>query len=161
MVAKTDWVDYISGTQIGGVNTERAVDLNALGSEVNLKANASGGTLTSPTITNYTESFVANGVVTTAKTLSLTAGTVQDVTLTASTTCVFTMPTAAAGKSFALLVKQPAATGNGVATFTGVKWPNNTAPTVTTGAGKADLFTFACIGTTPAWFGSVVPNYTY
>ena len=59
-------------------------------------------TLSTPTITNYIESVVAIGTVTTSNTLSLTNGTVQTATLTASTACTFTMPTATAGKSFIL-----------------------------------------------------------
>ena len=60
-------------------------------------------TVNNPTITNYVESVVAIGTVTTSNTLSLTNGTVQTATLTASTACTFTMPTATAGKSFILL----------------------------------------------------------
>jgi hypothetical protein len=63
-------------------------------------------TLTNPTVTNYVETVVAIGTVTTSNTLSLTNGTVQTATLTASTDCTFTMPTATAGKSFILLLKQ-------------------------------------------------------
>jgi len=99
-------------------------------------------TLTNPTVTNYVESVVAIGTVTTSNTLSLTSGTVQTATLTASTACTFTMPTATAGKSFILLLKQAASTGNGSATFTGVKWGTAGAPTITAAAGKMDILTF-------------------
>jgi len=115
--------------------------------------------LTNPTITNYTESVVAIGTVTTASTLSLTSGTVQTATLTASTACTFTMPTATAGKSFVLYLKQAASTGNGSATFTSVKWPGGTAPTITTTAGKMDILSFVSDGTN--WYGSFSQNYTY
>jgi hypothetical protein len=115
-------------------------------------------TLTNPTITNYTESVVAIGTVTTAHTLSLTNGTVQTATLTASTACTFTMPTATAGKSFILLLKQAASTGNGTATFTGVKFSGGTAPTITATAGKMDILTFTADGTN--WYGNFSQNYT-
>jgi hypothetical protein len=115
-------------------------------------------TLTNPTITNYTESVVAIGTVTTAHTLSLTNGTVQTATLTASTACTFTMPTATAGKSFTLLLKQAASTGNGTATFTGVKYSGGTAPTITATAGKMDILTFTADGTN--WYGNFSQNYT-
>ena len=81
---------------------------------------ATSPTVNNPTITNYVESVVAIGTVTTTNTIALTNGTVQTATLTASTACTFTMPTATAGKSFVLLLKQAASTGNGTATFTGV-----------------------------------------
>ena len=115
-------------------------------------------TLTNPTITNYTESVVAIGTVTTTNTIALTNGTVQTATLTASTACTFTMPTATAGKSFVLLLKQAAATGNGTATFTGVKWGSAGAPTITATAGKMDILSFIADGTN--WYGSITQGYT-
>jgi hypothetical protein len=116
-------------------------------------------TLTNPTVTNYVESVVAIGTVTTASTISLTSGTVQTATLTASTACTFTMPTATAGKSFVLLLKQAASTGNGTATFTGVKWnAASGTPVVTATAGKMDIFSFVSDGTN--WYGSISQGYT-
>ena len=115
-------------------------------------------TLNNPTVTNYVESVVAIGTVTTTNTLSLTNGTVQTATLTASTACTFTMPTATAGKSFVLLLKQAASTGNGTATFTSVKWGTAGAPTITATAGKMDILTFIADGTN--WYGSIAQGYT-
>ena len=115
-------------------------------------------TVNNPTVTNYVESVVAIGTVTTSSTLSLTSGTVQTATLTASTACTFTMPTATAGKSFVLLLKQAAATGNGTATFTGVKFGTAGAPTITATAGKMDILTFIADGTN--WYGSIAQGYT-
>jgi hypothetical protein len=114
--------------------------------------------LTNPTINNYTEGVVAIGTVTSSNTLALTSGTVQTATLTASTACTFTMPTATAGKSFILLLKQAATTGGGTATFTSVKWNSTSAPVVTTTAGKMDIFSFVSDGTN--WYGTVVQGYT-
>ena len=115
-------------------------------------------TVNNPTITNYVESVVAIGTVTTSNTIALTNGTVQTATLTASTACTFTMPTATAGKSFILLLKQAAATGNGTATFTGVKFGTAGAPTITATAGKMDILTFVADGTN--WYGSIAQGYT-
>jgi hypothetical protein len=115
-------------------------------------------TVNNPTITNYVESVVSIGTVTTSNTLSLTNGTVQTATLTASTACTFTMPTATAGKSFILLLKQAAATGNGTATFTGVKFNSVGAPTITATAGKMDILSFVADGTN--WYGSYTQGYT-
>lgn len=115
-------------------------------------------TLTNPTVNNYTEGVVSIGTVTSSNTLSLTNGTVQTATLTASTACTFTMPTATAGKSFILLLKQAASTGGGSATFTGVKWNSLGAPTITTTAGKMDVLTFVADGTN--WYGSYNQGYT-
>jgi hypothetical protein len=115
-------------------------------------------TVNNPTITNYVESVVGIGTVSSASTISLTNGTIQTATLTASTACTFTMPTATAGKSFTLLLKQAAATGNGTATFTGVKWGTAGAPTITATAGKMDILSFVSDGTN--WYGSVAAGFT-
>ena len=115
-------------------------------------------TLTNPTVTNYVESVVAIGTVTSAHTLVLTSGTIQTATLTASTACTFTMPTATAGKSFILLLKQAASTGNGTATFTGVKWGSAGTPTITATAGKMDILSFVSDGTN--WYGNITQGYT-
>jgi len=119
---------------------------------------ATSPTVNNPTVTNYVESVVAIGTVTTSNTIALTNGTVQTATLTASTACTFTMPTATAGKSFVLLLKQAAATGNGTATFTSVKWGTSGAPTITATAGKMDILTFIADGTN--WYGSIAQGYT-
>lgn len=111
-------------------------------------------TLTNPTITNYTESVVAIGNTGTTQTISLTSGTVQ--TATATGNCVWTMPTATAGKSFMLFVNTGA--GSFTQTFTGVKWAGGTAPTFTTTASRLDIFTFVADGTN--WYGSYTQNYT-
>lgn len=109
--------------------------------------------INNPTITNYTESVVAIGNSSTAQTLSLTNGTVQTVTMTGN--CTFTMPTATAGKSFILIANTGA--GSFTATFTSVKWPNNTAPTLTTTASNWDIFTFVSDGTN--WYGNSAQAY--
>lgn len=110
-------------------------------------------TLTNTQVNNYTEGVVAIGNSSTTQTLSLVNGTFQTVTLTAN--CTFTMPTATAGKSFMLFLNTGA--GNLTATFTGVKFPSNTAPTITTTASRTDIITFAADGSN--WYGSAVQNY--
>ena len=119
---------------------------------------ATSSTLTNPTVNNYTEGVVAIGTVASTNTIALTSGTVQTATLTASTACTFTMPTATAGKSFVLLLKQAATTGGGTATFTGVKFGTAGAPTITATAGKMDILTFVADGTN--WYGSIAQGYT-
>lgn len=113
--------------------------------------------LTAPTINGYTEGVVAIGTVTSSNTLSLSSGTVQTATLTASTACTFTMPTAVAGQSFIFLLKQAASTGGGTATFTGVKWNSSGTPTQTSTAATMDIYSFVSDGTD--WFGSYSQGY--
>ena len=110
-------------------------------------------TLTNGTYTNYTESVVAIGNSSTTQTIALSNGTIQTVTLTAN--CTFTMPTVSAGKSFLVLIKSGA--GNFTGTFTGVKFPANTAPTITTTASRMDIIAFSSDGTN--WYGTASQNY--
>jgi len=112
-------------------------------------------TLTNPTVTNYVETaFTANS--STAITLALTNGTVQIITLTGSAT--ITMPTAVAGKSFIMFLKQDA-TGSRTVTWSTVKWSGGTAPTITSTASRQDIFSFFSDGTN--WYGTTVgQNYT-
>jgi hypothetical protein len=110
-------------------------------------------TLTNPTVTNYIETLYAIGNSSTAVTIALTNGTVQTVTMTGN--CTFTMPTATAGKSFILIVSTGA--GSFTGTFTSVKWPSNTAPTLTTTASRWDILTFVADGTN--WYGNSAQAY--
>lgn len=113
-----------------------------------------GSTVNNPTVTNYTESVVAIGNSGTAQTLALTNGTFQTVTMTGN--CTFTMPTAAAGKSFVLIVYSGA--GGFTGTFTSVKWSGGSAPTLTSTASKYDLLSFFSDGT--SWFGISQLNFS-
>jgi len=85
-------------------------------------------------------------------TLSIADATILTATLTASTETTFTMPTAAAGKSFLLILKQADPTGAGTAVFTGVLWPGGEAFAATADAGAVDVLTFVSDGT--SWFGA-------
>jgi hypothetical protein len=66
--------------------------------------------------------------------------------------CTFTMPTATSGTSFIVRLIQDA-TGSRTATFTSVKWPAGTAPTITTTASTGvDILTFVCVAS--VWYGT-------
>ena len=100
------------------------------------------------------QTFTANS--STAITLDIvTNGTDQVITLTGTAT--ITMPTATAGKSFLLKLKTGA--GAYTVTWTTVKWPGGTAPTLTSTASRMDIFSFFSDGTN--WYGCTVgQNYT-
>jgi hypothetical protein len=112
-------------------------------------------TLTNPTVTNYVETlYTAN--TSTAITVDLANGTVQNLTLTGNAT--ITMPTAVAGKSFIIILSQDA-TGSRTVTWSTVSWPAATAPTITQAASKKDIYSFFSNGT--SWFGTTLgQNYT-
>ena len=144
-VAAADSVNLPTGSQL---NSADIVSTSATQTLTNK-------TLTNPTVTNYTETlFTAN--TSTAITVSLANGTVQQLTLTGNAT--ITMPTATAGKSFIILLKQDATGGRSV-TWSTVKYPGGTAPTITATASKQDIFSFFADGTN--WYGTTIGlNYT-
>jgi hypothetical protein len=115
-------------------------------------------TLSNPTVTNYVETYYNIGTVTSTVTLDLANGTFQNLTLTSATALTVTMPTATAGKSFILIVRQPASGTATTVTFTSVKWPASTAPTITATLSRADIIAFFSDGTN--WYGSAVQNFT-
>jgi hypothetical protein len=138
-----------SGTVVGTTDTQTLTNKTLTSPAVTT------GALTNPTVTDYVESVVAIGNTGTSQTIALTSGTVQTATLTGN--CTFTMPTATAGKSFILLLKQDG-TGSRTATFTGVKFNAAGAPTITATANKMDIFSFVADGTN--WYGNYTQGYT-
>lgn len=111
-----------------------------------------GGTFTD----GYTEETVTANTGTTY-TIDLANGSVQILTLTGN--CTFTFPTATAGKSFILILKQDATGSRTVTWPAAVKWPAGTAPTITSTASKSDKYIFTADGTN--WIGSNAgQNYT-
>ena len=114
-------------------------------------------TIEAGTFTNgYTEETVTANT-STAYTIDLANGSVQILTLTGN--CTFTFPTATAGRSFILILKQDGTGSRTVTWPAAVKWPAGTAPTITSTASKADKYIFTADGTN--WIGSNAgQNYT-
>jgi hypothetical protein len=105
---------------------------------------------------DYKENVVTANT-STAYTIAISGGTVQILTLTGN--CTFTFPTATAGKSFTLLLKQDGTGSRTVTWPAAVKWPGGTAPTITSTASKLDKYVFTSDGTN--WYGSNAgQNYT-
>jgi hypothetical protein len=114
-------------------------------------------TVEAGTFTNgYTEE-VATANTSTAYTIDLANGSVQILTLTGN--CTFTFPTATAGQSFILLLKQDGTGGRTVTWPASVEWPGGTAPTITSTASKMDKLVFTAADSN--WYGSVAgQSYT-
>lgn len=77
--------------------------------------------------------------------IDLTNGTIQKLTTTANAS--ITLPTSVVGKSYMVVVEYG---GSHLLTFSGgstIKWAGGFSPTPTSVAGKIDIFTFFCDGT--------------
>jgi len=112
------------------------------------------GTVGNVTINAYTEG-ITTGYVNTGSAYTINIANSTIITANLSATCTFTMPANTAGKSFILFLKTGA--GTNTATFTGVKWVGNTAPTITATANRMDILTFTADGAN--WYGNYAQNY--
>lgn len=93
----------------------------------------------------YTPIETVNTVATGGSTQTIpavTVATISYITLTANLTLTF--PTAAAGQSFTIVLKQDS-TPRSVTWPGTVQWPSGTAPTLTATSAKRDVFTFLCV----------------
>ncbi len=113
---------------------------------------SSSGThgLSSGLVTDAVTTVAASGSTYTIP--AVTTSGITDLTLTAS--CTLTFPTATAGHSFTLILRQDG-TGSRTVTWPGtVKWGGGVAPTLTTTANAVDILGFFCSDGTN-WFGFV------
>jgi hypothetical protein len=151
----TSYTTYTSGGTVTPTGAALADQLSFTGTgsstaKVVLDAAPS---ITNPTVTNYIETLYSANT-STAITVDLANGTVQNLTLTASAT--ITMPTAVAGKSFIIILTQ---NGGFTVNWSTVSWPSATPPTLTATAARKDIFSFFSNGT--SWFGTTIgQNYT-
>ena len=114
----------------------------------------SNSTLVSSQFNAYTEG-ITTGYVNTGSAFTLNIANSTIITANLSATCTFTMPSNTAGKSFILFLKTGA--GTNTATFTGVKFVGNTAPTITATANRMDILTFTADGAN--WYGNYAQGY--
>jgi len=158
----TSYGTYTSGGTVTPTGTALAVELSITGTgsptdKVVLDSSPTINTpaLTNPTVTNYVETLYSANT-STAITVDLANGTVQNLTLTAASVTI-TMPTAVAGKSFIIILSQDA-TGSRSVTWSTVSWPSATPPSVTQTASRKDIFSFFSNGS--SWFGATIgQNY--
>lgn len=133
----TGWVSSAPGAASGNVTIGNTTI--ALGGTATTVGNL---TLANTTVTNYTETlYTATGNTT----VSLTNGTIQEITTSGSTT--ITLPSSVSGKSFTIIVKYAAADALTWAGGSTLKWANSTTPTPTSVANKFDIFSFFQDGT--------------
>ena len=110
---------------------------------------------------NYTMAVRAYGAVGTARKLDLNGGNFMTATLTSATATVFTMPPPVDGKSFTLLLRQPATGTVGTATFTpAVAWvAGGIAPVISQTLRGIDILSFVSDGV--VWLGQFTQGMRY
>jgi len=146
-------------TGVGGIvaTADNSGNISLLAGSTSAVACTSTGTTVAGilTVTTYLETAPAIVNSSTTQTISLASGTVLSYTLTGN--CTFTMPTATSGTSFIVKLIQDG-TGSRTATFTGVKYPGGTVPTITTTATTGtDILSFVCINS--VWYGTFAPAF--
>jgi hypothetical protein len=111
-------------------------------------------TLTNPTVTNYVETVNAS-TAGTSTTINLASGTFVTFTISGGNATI-NMPTAVAGKSFILILTQDSTPRT--VTWSTVVWPSATPPSISSGSGKKDIFSFFSDGAN--WYGATIgQNY--
>lgn len=112
-------------------------------------ANINSTYISNTTFNDYKEQTVSNTSFGASYTVDLTKGSLHLLTLTSSTTIY--MPTAAAGKSFTLIIS----TGSGgyTVSWNGVTFSDGVAPVTTATSIKKDILSFISDGS--SWFGFV------
>lgn len=155
----------ISSGNINGVTSNASTFSNATLNTVTINGGTTNnltesnviivsGSVGNVTVNGYTEA-VTTGYVNTGSTYTFNIANTTIITANLSATCTFTMPSNTAGKSFILFLKTGA--GTNTATFTGVKWVGNTAPTITATANRMDILTFTADGTN--WYGNYAQGF--
>ena len=154
------FVTSLGNVSLSNVTINQGTSNGVVHSNVTITSGSANGvtisnaTLISSQVNAYTEGVIAVGNTGNAVTINISNATIVTATLTAN--CTFTMPSNTAGRSFTLILR----TGNGsfTSSFTNVKFPSNTAPTITTTASRADILTFVADGSN--WYGNFAQNYT-
>lgn len=151
----TSYTAYSSGGTVTPTGTGVAEEIAVTGTGSAVLNNTPS--ITNPTVTNYTETSYTN-TAGTSVTIDLANGTVQRFTISGGN-AIITIPGANAGKSFILILTQDS-TPRTVTWPVNVTWPSGTAPTISTGSGKRDIFSFFYDATTFAWLGATIgQNY--
>lgn len=142
----------------GAISSATDVALNSVAADQQLQYNAAtskwtNGAVASRLIENINTVATSGSAVTIP---DVTSATVHLIGLSAN--CTFTFPTATPGKSFT--IRLAFSSGSYSVTWpSSVRWPGDTAPTLTNATGRQDMFSFVCL-TNGLWMGFVAgQNY--
>lgn len=109
------------------------------------------GTITKPTV-NASVGAYTNDSDGATITFDMTASNVHNVTLAGNRTLA--VSNVSTGQGFLIILKQDGTGSRTVTWFSNIKWVGATAPTLTTTAGRWDVFSFLFDGTN--YFGFIV-----
>jgi len=145
--ASTTELDYNDVTTLGTVQTSKTVTADASG-----VVNHADYVIQRPEVKDYSETKSA-GTPGAAVTLDIANGNVFTLSPDQDTTFTFSNPSPT-GKSCAFTLIWTQDGSDRTATWpASVDWPGGTAPTLTSGSGKIDVFTFFTIDEGTIWYG--------
>ena len=146
--ATTTELDYTDVTTLGTAQASKAVT-----SDASLVTNFADGVVQRPEFKDYAETKVALSAAASV-TIDLTTGNVFTITPDQNTTFVFSNPSAS-GKScsFTLIWTQDSSDRT-ITWPASLKWKDGgTEPSVTSGSGKVDIYTFFTMDAGTIWYG--------
>lgn len=152
----------VTGATITGtVQTAAQANITSLGTLTGLTLAGAvafaDNQLTRPELKDYSEAVVTVAASTSTLDIDFQNGNVHDVTLDASTvTLTFTEPPASGkGGAITIIARQDASGSRNITWPASVKWAGGSAPTLTTTASRADIFTFVTVNAGGEYFGFV------
>lgn len=109
----------------------------------------------SPTMKGYKE-FANTASITGATTLDLSTTNIYNATLTGNTTLTFSNPPASGTLYSLMIIAKQDATGSRIITWpASVKWPNASAPTLSTAANAVDVLNFFTVDGGTTYYGAL------
>lgn len=115
----------------------------------------SNSVVDSPTMKGYKE-YANTASVTGATTLDLSTTNIYNLTLTGNTTFTFSNPPASGTLYSLMMIAKQDATGSRIITWpASVKWPNASAPTLSTGANAVDVLNFFTVDGGTTYYGAL------
>lgn len=145
--APTD-ATYVTLTSNGTLTNERTL---TAGTGITLTDGGAGSTVTAAVNSRETLTTVAATGAT--ETLDVSTANVFDITLDAACELTFSGSAASVANSFTLIARQGGSGSYAITWPASVDWPGGTAPTISTAAGRVDVFTFFTVDNGTTWLG--------
>jgi hypothetical protein len=147
LTATTTELNYLDVTAVGTAEASKAVT-----SDGSLVTNFADGVVQRPELKDYSETKTALSAAASV-TIDIVNGNVFTITPDQNTTFVFSNPSAT-GKSCAFTLVWTQDSSDRTITWPGsVDWAGGSAPDVTSGSGKIDIYTFFTMDAGTIWYG--------